>query len=242
MRSSTSSRSERPPKARLTGCSQRHLADHGLGEDLAHGVDEGEVPGLPAVTVHLDAPPGEGRVDERRDDRRVGVARRLQRAEHVEEPEGEHPEVPHRRPRERGGLRGELRRRVGGPGPRHEVLVLGQDRVGAVDRARRRDHEVGDLVTAGRLEHPHRPRGVDLVGAHGIDDGAGHRRPGGEVDDRCRARQRGVEHPVVEDRPAVELHVEAFEVRLDARREVVDDHDAVHRRRRRAGGGRGWRR
>ena len=67
----------------------RHPAHDGVGEHRGHRVDEREVTALRAVAEDRERSSGQRRIDERRHDRGVGVARRLARPEDVEEPEGQ---------------------------------------------------------------------------------------------------------------------------------------------------------
>ena len=104
-----SSRSDtRVPNARFTGSSLRHPAQHRVGEHAGHGADVREVARLAAVAVDEERLAAQRRVDERRDDRRVRVAGRLQRSVHVEETEGQHGQAEPGAVRERVRLGREL--------------------------------------------------------------------------------------------------------------------------------------
>ena len=61
--------------------------------------------------------------------------------------------------------------------------MLGQGRVGAVDRRRRRHDHVRAAGPAGRLEHLERAGGVGVVAGHRVGERPRHRRPGGQVHD-----------------------------------------------------------
>ena len=52
---------------------------------------------------------------------------------------------------------------------------------------------MGRAVTPRRLQHHHGSRGVDLVGRHGVGQGAGHRGAGGQVDDCLGPRHGAVQ-------------------------------------------------
>ena len=120
----TVSRSVRVPNARFTGSGSVTRRTTASAIDRGDGVDEREVPRLPAVAVDRQRPAGEGGVDERRHDGGVGVPGRLARPEDVEEAQ-----------RQRGqpeavgvgvgvGLGRQLARRVRRHRPSRQVLAL----------------------------------------------------------------------------------------------------------------------
>ena len=109
----TSSSVTRVPKARFTGSGSDTRRPTASPSTAHTEPDEGEVAALGAVAVHGERPAGERGIDEGRYDGGVGVARRLERTEHVEEAHGQDVEAERRRPGQGVGLGGQLRRGVG---------------------------------------------------------------------------------------------------------------------------------
>ena len=130
----------------------------------------------------------------------VDVPGRLVRAEHVEEPEGEHGQAVRRTPGERVPLGGELAASVGRHRAGGEVFVLGQ---GGVRRRRRSNcwrRWCAGCRGGGRLRAPSRCRWRSRDGGERIGDAARHAAERGEVDDGVGAVEGIVERVVVEDR------------------------------------------
>ena len=105
--------------------------------------------------------------------------------------------------------------------------MLGQRRVRAVDRRRRRHDHVHVPGAPRRLEHLDGAGRVDEVRRHRIGDRARHRRPRREVDDRGRVAHHLVERVGIEDGALDERDVEVAQVVAVAGREVVERDDGL---------------
>ncbi len=85
--------------------------------------------------------------------------------------------------RKRVRLSGELAGRIGADRHGRHVLSLRQGGIGAVHRGGGGHDQMGRAVTPRCLQDHHGARGVDLVGSHGVGQGAGHGGPGSQMDD-----------------------------------------------------------
>ncbi len=103
-------------------------------DDSADGLNRREVSGLLPVTVDDERVVTQRGGDEGRDHGGVGVARVLERTEHVEEPEREHRKPERVLIGQCVGLRGQLARRVRAHGEGREILGLRDHRIRAVHR------------------------------------------------------------------------------------------------------------
>ena len=215
------------PEGQVDRLRTRHGAAQRIGDRGGDGVDVGEVAALGAVAVHGDGDAAQRRVDERRDDRGIHVAGGLARAEHVEEPEGEHREVVRRPPRECVALGGELAAAVRRERASGEVLVLREDGIAAVDARTAGDHGVQVAVPSGGFEHHDRAGCVGMMRGKRVGDAARHAAECSEVDNGVGPHERFVEGVVVENAAFGERDVEAVEVRPDPVRQVVDDGHGV---------------
>src|SRR5207245_2685714 len=170
---------------------------------LHHVVDVGEVARLLAVAVHLERLARERLGEEARDHGRVLRLRVLPRPEDVEVAQAHRLEPVEAREGLAVVLRRQLGDRVGRDRPGGEGLDLGERRVVAVDRGRRRVHHAPHARVAAGQEEDERPGHVHLVGAERVVDRARH-----------GAERRLVKH-AVHPRDGAAYHGRVAQVALD---------------------------
>ena len=129
----------------------------------------------------------------------VGMVWRLERAEHVEEAEGQHWQPVRVAPCQGVGLGGELAGRVRRHGSGGQLFVFGQGRVGAVHAAAAGDDDVQVAVPSCRFQHLGGAVGVGGERGEWCGDAAWHAADGGELTpekkaEMAAAKQGGGSH------------------------------------------------